>query len=307
MKLAYLFSGQGKQFPQMGQDLYAQEPLYRQTIDQAADVLALDLKDASIFDDPQNVQVAILAMSVGLYRVLAQDLPLPAGMLGLSLGEYSALVAAKALDFETSLKLVQDRSRYMAQAAEQNPGVMAAALKTNYDLVAQACEAAQKVGKVYPANYNTPEQVVIGGEATAVAEATRYLKANGIKRVVPLKVSVASHTPLMQPASDLLATRMASVTFTQPAVPVFSNTTTAPFTAASVKDTLISQLVQPTHFSTCLQKLAEVKPDALIELGPGETLTHFAGKTLGRDLASYHVDSMATLTKLRQELEMVAE
>ncbi|ANZ57802.1 ACP S-malonyltransferase [Fructilactobacillus lindneri] len=299
-KIGYLFSGQGSQFPGMGSDLYQAEPKYQQVIDTASEVLNIDLSDLSVIDDPNNVQVAILAMSYGIYQTIVDDFPMAQGMIGLSLGEYSALTASQSLDFSQGISLVHDRSHYMDEAGQQNPGAMAAVLKINPQKVIEICN---EVTGAYPANFNTTAQTVIGGTKSGVKTASEELKAAGAKRVVPLKVAVASHTPLMQPASDQLAKRLQTVEFNNPVVPVISNTTTKPFTAANVKATLRDQLIKPTHFSADLEELRKLKGfDTLIEIGPGETLSRFAKKTL-QGIKTYHIDSVASLQQVREELK----
>ncbi|UQS87426.1 ACP S-malonyltransferase [Nicoliella spurrieriana] len=298
MNLCYLFSGQGSQFANMGQDLYQTEPLYKQTVDEASDVLNLDLADPKNFDDPANVQIAILTMSTGIARLLDAQLPMPKAMFGLSLGEYSALVSAKALSFQSGLKLVQDRSRYMDAAGRANPGAMAAVLNLAPDVVASVCDA---IDGVYPANFNTEKQTVIGGQADAVAQASVALKQQGAKRVVPLKVAVASHTPLMQPASEQLATRLASVEFDAPQTTVLSNTLVAPFTKENLKDTLVKQLVSPTHFMGDVQAADQLGVDAFVEIGPGNTLSKLAKKTAKKP--TFNIESVDTLNDFRAKLE----
>ncbi|WP_395319381.1 ACP S-malonyltransferase [Fructilactobacillus frigidiflavus] len=302
-KIGYLFSGQGSQFANMGADLYQSEPAYRQAIDEAAAVLEIDLTNPEIMDDPQNVQIAILAMSFGIYQTIAKDLPQAEVMAGLSLGEYSALVASGALDYKTAIALVKDRSQYMDQAGTNHPGSMAAILKLDPEKVAQVC---QSISGAYPANYNTATQTVIGGTATGVSQASEALKTAGAKRVVPLKVAVASHTPLMQEASDRLARRLTEVSFNQFKVPVISNTTAEPFSADNVKTTLKEQLIKPTHFAADLAYMkAHFNVDTLIEIGPGDTLSKFAKKTL-KGIETYHIDNVATLNEVRTALETEA-
>ncbi|MEJ6399804.1 ACP S-malonyltransferase [Nicoliella lavandulae] len=298
MNLCYLFSGQGSQFANMGQDLYQAEPLYKQTVDEASDVLNLNLADPKNFDDPANVQVAILTMSTGIARLLDADLPMPKAMFGLSLGEYSALVSAKALSFQSGLKLVRDRSRYMDAAGQTNPGAMAAVLNLAPEVVAQVCA---DIDGVYPANFNTSKQTVIGGTAQAVEQASAVLKDKGAKRVVPIKVAVASHTPLMQPASDQLAKRLETVDFAEPATTVMSNTLEAPFTKANLKSTLVEQLVRPTHFMGDVQAVDAMGIDAFVEIGPGNTLSKLAKKTAKKP--TFNVESVDTLNDFRAKLE----
>ncbi|WP_413628194.1 ACP S-malonyltransferase [Fructilactobacillus vespulae] len=299
-KIGYLFSGQGSQFEKMGQDLYASEPTYRQVIDEASSVLDLDLADESVMDDPKNVQVAILAMSYGIYCTVKNQFPKAQAMLGLSLGEYGALVASGALDFKTALLLVRDRSQYMAEAGAANPGSMAAVLKLAPEKVAAVCA---EIAGVYPANYNTATQTVIGGETSSVQTAITTLKEAGAKRVVPLKVAVASHTPLMQSASDKLATRLQDVNFSEFTIPVISNTTGRQFEKDSVKATLRDQLIKPTHFATDLEYLNDqFEVDTLIEIGPGDTLSRFAKKTL-KGINTYQVDSVASLNQVQEMMK----
>lgn len=304
MKLGYLFSGQGKQFDEMGQDLYQQEPVYRQTIDQASEALNMDMSDATVFDNPFNTQVAIVAMSTGIERIINQDFGDPVGATGLSLGEYSAIVAAKGLDFSDALQLVRDRSHYMDQAGQDHPGKMAAVLKTTADMVNQAVKVGSKKGEIYAANYNTDSQIVIGGSIEGLQAATDYLHEHGVKRVVPLKMTVASHTPFMQEASDLLAKRIKDVSFNQLAFPVISNTTSQPFEVNTIKQTLIDQLINPTHFYNCIQQLTQLGVDTVVELGPGDTLMKFTKNMVAND-HTFHIDSVKTLNDFRSKAKLV--
>ena len=298
MKLGFLFAGQGSQFKNMGQDLYADQPLYKQTIDRASQILNLDLTDPQVFDDLNNAQVAILTMSYGIDRILAKKLSKPAAMVGLSLGEYSALISAGALPFDAGLKLVHDRSHYMDEAGAKHPGAMAAVLRAKPAAVKSICDS---VAGAYPCNYNTATQTVIGGTKAGIKAATKALKTHGIRIVIPLKVAVASHTPLMQLASDKLAHRMAKMTFAEPDTTVMSNTLAKPFTKANIKPTLIKQLINPTHFAQDVAALKPLHLDALVEVGPGHTLSHLAHKTLP-EVKNYRVDSVKTLHQTLAQL-----
>ncbi|MCK8606810.1 ACP S-malonyltransferase [Apilactobacillus ozensis] len=299
MNICYLFSGQGSQFPKMGQDLYKSNAIYKKTIDEASSVLNLNLADPDIFDNSKNTQIAILTMSVAIYRILADKLPKASVGMGLSLGEYSALVAAKALSFQSGLKLVHDRSMYMDEAGEKNPGAMAAVLGISPDTVKQVCD---DIDGVYPANYNTAKQTVIGGTKDGVKKAMEAFKAQGVKRVIPLKVAVASHTPLMQLASDKLSERLANEDFNEPEFTVMSNTTAKPFAASSIKETLVQQLINPTHFMQDLQAVEDNQIDAFIEIGPGNTLSKLAKKTV-KGVPTYNVDSVDSLNALLDKLK----
>ncbi|MGF2384427.1 ACP S-malonyltransferase [Lentilactobacillus otakiensis] len=304
MKLGYLFSGQGKQFAGMGHDLYQQEPIYRQTIEEASQILGKDMSDSKIFDDPANTQVSIVTLSTGIYRILEHDLGQPVGATGLSLGEYSGIIAANGLNFEDGLPLVRDRNLYMDQAGHNHPGKMAAVLKATANIVDEACRVGSQKGPVYPANYNTDTQIVIGGSEAGLNAATDYLHEHGIKRVVPLKMTVASHTPFMQEASDALAKRLQTVEFAEMDFPVISNTIVKPFTRLNVKQTLVKQLVNPTHFNECLKELLNLEADVLIEIGPGDTLMKFA-KTILCNANKFHIDSVETLNQVRSNKKLV--
>ncbi len=304
LKLGYLFSGQGKQFDGMGADLYQQEPLYRQAIDEASETLQLDLSRPEVMSDMANVQVAIVAMSIGIKRVLEATFGSPVAAAGLSLGEYSALISARGIQFKDALPLIRDRNQYMDRAGENHPGQMAAVLKANPDLVLEACRFGSQVGEVYPANFNTTAQIVLGGSAAGVSAATDYLHEHGIKRVIPLKMTVASHTPFMQEASDLLAKRIKTVQFHEFKYPVISNTTKQPFELATIKQTLVDQLVNPTHFVDDLQYLHGMGIQTFIEIGPGDTLMKFALKSLP-NVQAYHIDSLETLNEVRTNMKLV--
>lgn len=302
MQLGYLFSGQGGQFPDMGQDLYRQEPRYRQVISAASSALSVDLADPQISNDPRYLQASIVAMSTGIFKILTAELPLPLAASGLSLGEYSGLIASQMLSLEAGIRLVDDRSRYMTLAGTQQPGKLVALPKmTDMALLDQALKVGQQQGIVTVANYNTRKQVVIGGTIAGVDAASAFLKDNGAKRIIPLDVNAASHTPLMAPASELLKKRLASVVSHSAAFPVISNTTKLPFTPETLPQTLCQQLVQPTYFRDCLQQLAALGVTTTIELGPGHALTGFAKKTLP-DITAWHIDSLETLNEVRQKV-----
>ncbi|AEV94435.1 ACP S-malonyltransferase [Pediococcus claussenii] len=298
MRVAYLFSGQGQQFDDMGIDLYQNEPAFREIIDQASNILGMDFSDSQVINDPKNVQLAVSLMSLGTFQVLNQLGLKDVAHLGLSLGEYGALITSGALSLEQGLRLIKDRGHYMEVAGEKNPGKMMAVLNASDAQVKSAMKAAQEIGPVYVANVNTPKQIVVGGDFRAMSEFQKSAKGAGIKRVVPLKMTVASHTPLMNEAKDQLEIRLRDVEFSTPEIPVLSNTTMEPFELDEIKETLANQLIQTTHFSECLGKIAEYQPDLLLEVGPGKALTGFVKKTL-KDVPVMHVDSVETLAEAR--------
>lgn len=303
VRAAYLFSGQGQQFEGMGMDLYESEPAYRTLVDDASKILNQDFSKQEVIDNPDNLQLSIVILSLGVERILRNEKITPNEFLGLSLGEYSALIAAGSFSMQDGLKVVADRGQYMAEAGQKHPGQMVAVLNATQDVMEQAMVAARKLGEVYPANYNTPKQTVFGGNASGIAEFSRLLKAAGVKRVVPLKMSVASHTPFMKSASVQLAQRLRDVKVNQPNVTVISNTIKSEFTAENIKQTLVDQLVNPTHFTDCLAMVENSPIDCLVEIGPGKALSGFAKKTLkNKDLPTFNVYDVETLQKLRNYL-----
>ncbi|GAA3614896.1 ACP S-malonyltransferase [Secundilactobacillus similis] len=308
MRIGLLFSGQGAQKTGMGQSLYEQNATYRAAIDHASDVLSIDLPklyfDAdqeTLLNQTQYAQPAIVAMSAALYQVLQPQLDNVVAGIGLSLGEYSALACAGNVALDDALTLVKLRGELMQQASEQTASQMAAVMNTPLDLIKEACEAASTKGIVTIANVNTPKQVVIGGEVAAVEAATAYLTEHDVKRIVPLNVSGAFHTPLMQPAQAPLHEALLKTNWQDGQFPVISNTTQQPFVTADMTTTLTTQLVSTTHFATALQTL-DGQLDTVIELGPGKTLTSFARKTV-KGLNYCHVDSLETLEDTLKVLE----
>lgn len=281
MSIAIIFSGQGQATAGMGADLYAREPVYRATIDQIDQQLTWSLTtDEDWLEDATRTPVAITAMNLALFKLLAANQLRPEVMSGLSLGTYSALIAADAISLSDGIKIVAERTRYMQRASLQRPGAMAAVLGATPAQVQEACLAAQPVGAVYPANYNAATQIVIGGDLAAVEAAGEFLHTHGIKHVVPLDVAVASHTPLMQPAADALAKRLNFLHAREPKLPVISDTTAQPFDATTLKSTLTEQLTHPTYFGDCLAAMAKRGVTTMIQLGPGSALAKLARRLL---------------------------
>lgn len=305
MKLAYLFSGQGAQTLGMGQDLYDQYRTYRQIIDEASLICGFDIQekthDLAALQNTAMLQPMIVAMSYGIYQLLAERaLPTPVAHLGLSLGEYSALLASQAMTPKTGLALVTKRGQLMQTASDKTKGQMVAVMTKEHDKVTAICQSIT-VGYVNVANVNTNKQVVIGGEVAAVTQAVEALTKAGFK-TIPLKVAGAFHTPLMSYAAAGLTPALRATAFQTPKVLTLSNTTVAPFTAANLAETLINQITHPTYFAQCLTQLETLGVDTLIEVGPGHTLSGFARKTL-KGIQTYHVADQATLLTTAQTLQ----
>lgn len=299
MKTAFLFSGQGAQYPKMGEELYHQEAIVRETFEQASTILGYDMAELCFTENErlnqtEYTQPAILTVSTAFWRLLdAQGIEADA-VAGLSLGEYTALVASGALDFQTAVALVQKRGRYMANAAPAGVGKMVAVMNTPAETIEQICKEASQAGIVTPANYNTPQQIVIGGEAPAVDKAVELLQAAGTKRVIPLNVSGPFHTALLEPASQQLAQELAQITFDELQVPVISNTTAQPMQQDQIKELLTLQVKSPVRFYESIATLKQLGIQQVIEIGPGKVLSGFM-KKIDKEIQTARVEDSQTL------------
>lgn len=299
MKTAFLFSGQGAQYPKMGEELYHQEAIVRETFEQASTILGYDMAELCFIENErlnqtEYTQPAILTVSTAFWRLLdAQGIEADA-VAGLSLGEYTALVASGALDFQTAVALVQKRGRYMANAAPAGVGKMVAVMNTPAETIEQICKEASQAGIVTPANYNTPQQIVIGGEVPAVDKAVELLQAAGTKRVIPLNVSGPFHTALLEPASQQLAQELAQITFDELQVPVISNTTAQPMQQDQIKELLTLQVKSPVRFYESIATLKQLGIQQVIEIGPGKVLSGFM-KKIDKEIQTARVEDSQTL------------
>ena len=295
MKIGILFSGQGAQKPGMGLDLLV-DPLFAQTVAEASAATGLDIttilrSEHGELDQTANEQPALVTVRYRLYRKLRRDQPkLPvAGVVGLSLGEYAALLAAKAVSAADGFKLLTDRGRYMQTDADAQASGLAALVDPQEKVVDQVLATSA----VQVANYNSPHQLVIGGPVAELKTAVSQLKtAKAAKNIVIQRVSGAFHTPLFNKARQKMHDRLATVTFATPQVPVISNTTVYPFTADNLSEILERQLAVPTHFGEDLQYLIDhEKIDQTLEIGPGKALSHFA-RQVDRNLQRANIATM---------------
>ena len=282
-KTAFLFPGQGSQYMGMGQDLYDAYPEARATFDQADKVLGFALSELC-FNGPEatlkdtiNTQPAIFVTSVALLRALESNgLQAPGFVAGHSLGEYSALVAAGAMDFAAGLQLVRERGRLMKEAGERSSGGMAAVLGLEEETVNEVCRQARKEtgGVIQVANYNSPGQIVISGDFRTRDVAIELAKAEGAKKVVPLAVSIASHSPLMECIVDEFRWAVEAVEFRRPTVPVVANVSAAPLESVkAIREELVQQLTSPVRWVESVRYMIGQGVTQFVEIGPKDVLT----------------------------------
>ncbi|MBX4172641.1 ACP S-malonyltransferase [Weissella viridescens] len=306
MRIGLLLSGQGAQKAGMGRDLYEQNAAYRAVVDQASDLIGYDFQQEILENDEklaqtQYAQMAIYTMSMGIYAALDDQIKEQVvGAVGLSLGEYTALAIAGVLTFEQGFKILQDRGRFMQVASDATDSKMLVILDNDQDRILSLIHQAQLAGAtIYPANFNTPKQLVIAGLAEDIDQFAENLQQADIK-VVPLAVSGAFHTPFMDSAAAELTPRLANEAMAPMNVPVYSNTTGAIFD--DVKATLTTQIVSPTHFSDALLAMQAQGLDATLELGPDKTLTKFAKQILDKHVDRYTINDLASFQTVTDEI-----
>ena len=278
---AYMFPGQGSQFPGMAKELYETDPKARELFDRADEILGFKITEIMFNGTAEELkQTKVTQPAIFLHSViLAMCSPdfKPDMVAGHSLGEFSALTAAGALDFEDGLRLVAIRARAMQKACEANPGTMAAILALPTEKVEAICEETE--GVVVPANYNCEGQIVISGSVEAVSAASEKMKAAGARRALILPVGGAFHSPLMQQAADELAAGIESVTFKTPVCSVYQNVTALPTTdPAEIKKNLLAQLTAPVKWTQTVENMVADGADNFVESGPGKVLQGLVSK-----------------------------
>jgi [acyl-carrier-protein] S-malonyltransferase len=276
MKKAFVFPGQGAQFVGMGKDMYDNSTLAKDMFEKANEILKFritDLMFAGTDEDLRQTKVtqpAIFLHSVILAYTLGEDFK-PDMVAGHSLGEFSALVAAKALSFEDGLRLVSKRAQAMQKACEAEPSTMAAILGLDDHIVEEICSQIDEV--VVPANYNSPGQLVISGSMKGIDIACEKMKAAGAKRALPLKVGGAFHSPLMEPARIELAQAINETNFTTPICPVYQNVDAkAVVEPEQIKANLILQLTSPVRWTQIMLNMIQDGATKFVEVGPGTVL-----------------------------------
>jgi [acyl-carrier-protein] S-malonyltransferase len=308
VRLAFLFPGQGAQAVGMGRALAEAFAPAREVFEAADRSLGYPLSricwegPEDVLRETRHAQPALLTHSVAALRLVEAHGLRPSWCAGHSLGEYSACVAAGALEFEDAVRLVHRRGEWMHQAGLERPGTMAAVLGLSREDVAAACAEAAPAGIVVPANLNAPGQVVISGEVAAVDRASEACRARGAKRVIPLVVSGAFHSPLMASASRGLNEQLAATVFHDPRCPIVANVSAAPgCTAAEVRGALEAQLLGAVRWEDSMRTLLESKAEGFVELGAGKVLRGLL-RAVDKAAPSWNVEDpdslQATLTGL---------
>jgi [acyl-carrier-protein] S-malonyltransferase len=307
--IAFLFPGQGSQAVGMGKELAAMYPVARQTFDEADAALGYKISELC-FEGPEEklklteiTQPAILTVSVAAFRVLREKGIAPNYVAGHSVGEYAAHVAAGTFDFKDAVRVARNRGGYMQEAVPVGQGAMAAILGMSADDVRAACEQAAQGEVVEPANNNSPEQVVISGDAAAVQRAAELAKQRGAKKTVMLQVSAPFHCSLLKPAQDRLEADLQQIAFHDPEVPVIANIDAEPRTSAlAARDALIRQATGAVQWERSVRKLIALGVERFVEVGPGKVLCGLM-RQIDRAKQCLNVQDEATLQKTMNELE----
>lgn len=310
MKIAFIFSGQGSQYVGMGKELYNNIPTCKKVYDIANEVLNFNLKELIFngnkedLDITENTQPAILTTSIAILKAIEEKGIKPDIVAGLSLGEYSALVASKSLDFKTAVSLVKKRGRFMQEAVPKGIGSMIAVIGLDESKIKKALEIASENGVIEIANYNTNNQIVVGGECSAVELASDLLKSYGARRVIPLKVSGPFHTSLLNEASNKLKSELKDIEFHNPETKIITNLT-ADFIKdkTEIKDLLINQVKSPVRWSETIEKMIDEGVDVFIEIGPLKTLSSFVREISKEKKANVKIFNVEDLKSLNKTLE----
>jgi [acyl-carrier-protein] S-malonyltransferase len=305
-KQAWVFPGQGSQTLGMLKELATEYSIIQETFAQASEALGYDLWDV-VQNDEQKLnqthvtQPALLAASYAIYKLLLEKEQIqPTYFAGHSLGEYSALVCAGVIGFADAVKLVEARGQFMQQAVPIGTGAMFAIIGLDDNTVVASClQAKAETNEVVAAvNFNSPGQVVIAGNKKATLVAANLCKEQGAKRALPLAVSVPSHCELMKPAADKLAVLLKKIQFNTPEIPVINNVDVAyPTEPNIIKQALVEQLYSPVRWTETVTKLAELKVEALLEVGPGKVLSGLT-KRIDKRLSCVAINTVESINSL---------
>lgn len=310
MKIAYLFAGQGQQFPGMGYDLAQEYSIVSETFQQASAQLGYDLLDVCQNNPDDKLsntiytQPAILTLSTSILRVLNSWNIEGVCVAGLSLGEYSAIVASGVLSFDDALNIIKERAQIMDSALEKGSTGMAAVLRADLTKVEEVLKDESLNGKVAVCNINTFDQIVVGGKIAELDKAIEILKESGFKRVIKLNVSTVSHMHLLNDASLKLEVVLNKYSFNKPQIK-FINNVNASYQVDGFVDSLVKQIAYPTKMADTIKLMLESGIDTFVEIGPGNALSGFVksiAKVLGKEVAIYNISDVVTLNKFKENM-----
>ena len=300
MKIGFLFPGQGAQAVGMGKDLYEKYPEYRNIYEKVNEITGRKIDDLTFnsteeeLSQTKNTQIAILTMSLAILEILKKENIQVEAAMGLSLGEYTALIHSGAILFEDGIKVVQKRGELMQNLCPAGDWSMAAIMGLDEAKTSEVC-ASITSGFVLPANYNCPGQIVISGEKAAVLEAVEKCKEAGAKRAIELNTSGPFHTCKLKGASEALAKELAPVTLQEFNTKVVKNIDGKPYESQdNVKEILANHIINPVRFADGLQTMLDMGIDTFVEIGPGKTLAGFVKRT-SKDVKIFNINDVETL------------
>ncbi len=308
-KIAFIFPGQGSQYPGMGKDFFETSEKIRNFYTEAEAVLKINLAEkifngnAEALKDTGVSQLAILLTSFACCQMLKEANIFPEVMAGHSLGEYSALICSGAFSFSDGLKIVQKRSLWMDEASREHPGKMAAIIGLSAAEAEEICQSVKARGVISVANLNSPRQTVISGESSAINEGIKLARERGARRVVMLRVSGAFHTELMRDAGEKLKDFLDSIDLKSPRVPVVSNVSAnQEKDPAQIKENLIKQVSYPVRWTDSVENLINQGFDIFVETGPRRVLSGLLSQFNNKEIVSLNVEDTESLEKTKKAL-----
>lgn len=308
MKIGLLFPGQGSQVVGMGKDLYDENETYRNVVKKVNDLTGLSLENITFnsteeeLSQTKNTQIAILTMSLGILEILKENGIKADASIGLSLGEYGALINSNAIGFDDGVKTVKVRGELMQNLCPKGDWAMAAVLGLDEDSINRELEKV-KNGFVAAANFNTPGQIVISGERKGIEEASEFLKEAGAKKVIELNTSGPFHTKMLKDASEELRKELDKITINKFESKVFKNLDGKAYTdETDVKDVLAKHITNPVRFEQGIKEMIDMGIDTFVEIGPGKTLSGFV-KRANRDAKVLNINSVESLNAALEELK----